>query len=56
MWPFNYITDMVYELAYGYLVKGATHIYVSSGVGTWGPPVRIAADPEIVNVRLEFNK
>ena len=54
MWPFNYITDMVYELAYGYLVKGSAHIYVSSGVGTWGPPIRIAADPEIVNVRLRF--
>ena len=55
MWPFNYITDMVYELAYGYLVKGSTHFYVSSGVGTWGPPIRIAADPEIVNIRLTFN-
>ncbi len=55
MWPFNYITNMVYELAYGYLVKGSTHIYVSSGVGTWGPPVRIVADPEIANFRLRFN-
>ena len=54
MWPFNYITDMVYELAYGYLVKGKTHIYVSSGVGTWGPPLRIVADPEIADFRLEF--
>ncbi len=56
MWPFNYITDMVYELAYGYLVKGKTHIYVSSGVGTWGPPLRIVADPEIVNFRLKFDR
>lgn len=56
MWPFNHITDMVYELAYGYLVKGQTHIYVSSGVGTWGPPIRIAADPEIVNIRMTFNQ
>jgi predicted MPP superfamily phosphohydrolase len=56
MWPFNYVTDMVYELAYGYLVKGRTHVYVSSGVGTWGPPIRIAADPEIVNIRMTFNK
>ena len=56
MWPFNYITDMVYELAYGYIKKNSTHIYVSSGVGTWGPPIRIAADPEIVKVRLEFNR
>ena len=55
MWPFNYITRMVYELAYGYLVKGNTHIYVSSGVGTWGPPIRVVADPEIANFRLRFN-
>ncbi len=54
MWPFNYITKMVYELPYGYLVKGSTHIYVSSGVGTWGPPVRIVADPEIINIRMKF--
>jgi uncharacterized protein len=56
MWPFNYITDLVYELAYGYIVKGPAHIYISSGVGTWGPPIRIAADPEIVNVRMKFVK
>ncbi len=55
-WPFNYITGMVYELSYGYIKKGSTHIYVSSGVGTWGPPLRIAADPEIVNVRMRFEK
>ncbi len=54
MWPFNYITDLVYELAYGYLVKRKTHIYVSSGVGTWGPPLRIVADPEIADFRLNF--
>ncbi|MCL4512180.1 MAG: metallophosphoesterase [Bacteroidetes bacterium] len=55
-WPFNYITDIVYKLSYGYIKKGSTHIYVSSGVGTWGPPLRIAADPEIVNIRMRFEK
>ncbi len=55
-WPFNHITNMVYELAYGYILKGSTHIYVSSGVGTWGPPIRIIADPEIVNIKLTFNE
>ncbi len=55
-WPFNYITDMVYEMSYGYIVKGSAHIYVSSGVGTWGPPLRIAADPEIVSIRMKFGK
>lgn len=56
LWPFNYITDMVYELAYGYLTKGSTHIYVSSGVGTWGPPLRIVANPEIADFRLTFGE
>jgi uncharacterized protein len=48
LWPFNYITDAVYELSYGYLRKGNTHYYVSSGFGTWGPPLRIGTRPEIV--------
>jgi len=54
MWPFNYITRKVYELDWGYLKKGNTHYYVSCGVGTWGPPVRIGNTPEIVNIRLRF--
>jgi len=54
MWPFNFITEKVYELSWGYMKKGNTHIYVSCGVGTWGPPVRIGNRPEIVNVRLRF--
>jgi Predicted phosphohydrolases len=54
MWPFNYITKMVYKLAYGYRKLGTTHFYVSSGVGTWGPPLRIFADPEIVQLRIRF--
>ena len=54
MWPFNFITKKMYELSWGYLKKENTHIYVSCGVGTWGPPVRIGNRPEIVNVRLRF--
>ena len=54
MWPFNYITRKVYELDWGYLKKGNTHYYVSCGVGTWGPPVRIGNTPEIVDIRLRF--
>jgi uncharacterized protein len=54
LWPFNYITDMVYEQSWGYLRKGATQFYVSSGVGSWGPPVRLANRPEIVEITLTF--
>jgi len=54
LWPLNYITSAVYEVSMGYLKKGCTHYYVSCGVGTWGPPVRIGNTPEIVNIRLTF--
>ena len=54
LWPFNYITNMVYEKSWGYLKKGETHFYVSSGVGSWGPPVRIGNRPEIVEITLTF--
>jgi uncharacterized protein len=55
LWPFNFITDKVYELSYGYLRKGNTHFYVSCGVGTWGPPLRTTSRPEVVNIKLKFD-
>ena len=54
LWPFHFITKKVYELSWGYKLKGNTHVYVSSGVGTWGPPVRTGNRPEIVHLRLRF--
>ena len=54
LWPFNYITDAVYEVGWGYKQKGSTHIYVSCGVGTWGPPMRTGSRPEVVNIKLKF--
>ncbi len=56
LWPFNYITNMVYELGWGYKKKGDTHFYVSSGVGGWGPPIRTVNRPEIVSIKLKFTK
>ena len=52
LWPFNLITRAIYEVSWGYARKGSTHIYVSSGVGTWGPPVRTSCRPEIVSLTL----
>jgi predicted MPP superfamily phosphohydrolase len=54
LWPFNYITKAIYEVSWGYKRKGATQFYVSSGVGTWGPPVRLGNTPEIIHIRLTF--
>lgn len=54
MFPINLITKAIYELSWGYLKKGDTHYYVSSGVGTWGPPVRTGSRSEIVNIKIKF--
>ncbi|MGE0076673.1 MAG: metallophosphoesterase [Bacteroidales bacterium] len=52
MWPFNYATQGIFEVSKGYLKKGNTHYYVSTGFGTWGPRVRIGNRPEIVVIDL----
>lgn len=54
IWPANIITNLIYEVSWGYKKKGNTHFYVSSGAGTWGPPVRIGSRSEIVNIKIKF--
>jgi hypothetical protein len=54
--PGNIITNLVYKLSRGYLKKGNTNYFVTSGVGTWGPPVRNASNSEIVNIQIRFRK
>ncbi|HCY75888.1 MAG TPA: metallophosphoesterase [Ignavibacteriales bacterium] len=54
IWPANLITKMIYEISWGYKKKGNTHYYVSSGAGTWGPPVRTGSSSEIVNIKVKF--
>jgi predicted MPP superfamily phosphohydrolase len=56
MWPINHITDAVYEVSWGYKKKKNTHVYVTCGAGTWGPPVRLASTPEIMRIVMRFPK
>jgi predicted MPP superfamily phosphohydrolase len=55
LWPLNYISKAVYELSWGFLKKGDTNFYVSSGFGSWGPPVRLGNTPEVVVFNLKFD-
>jgi len=54
LWPVNYFVKRIYELPWGYKMIAGTHFYVSDGVGTWGPPVRIGNRPEIMHIHLDF--
>jgi len=54
LFPLNLINRLIYEKNWGYLKKGQTQIYVTSGTGTWGPPVRTGSRSEIVWLTLKF--
>ncbi|SES91436.1 metallophosphoesterase [Anaerobranca gottschalkii] len=55
MFPNRYITRLIYENDYGYSQKGKMQVIVSSGYGTWGPPIRIGTRGEIVKINIKFN-
>ena len=53
VWPGNLITKKIYELDHGLLKKGASHIFVSSGLGLWGGKFRIGTHSEYVVINLK---
>lgn len=54
MWPLNYLTKAIYTVSAGYKKVGNTHVVVSTGYGTWGPPVRTGNRPEIILIDLKI--
>ncbi len=54
VFPGSLITSRIFEVDWGHLQKEATHFVVSSGFGTWGPPIRIGNRPEVVRIQLTF--
>ncbi len=54
--PANLITGLMYELDYGRMRKGMTTFLVSSGAGTWGPPLRVGTGSEIIHLRIHFTQ
>ncbi len=52
--PFGLLTKLIYKgYDYGLRREGDFNIYTTSGVGTWGPPMRTGNSPEIVVIRLK---
>ncbi|MDR3561476.1 MAG: metallophosphoesterase [Negativicutes bacterium] len=52
--PNNLITRKIFAVDWGHLQRGDFQIVVSSGYGTWGPPIRIGSRPEIVQLHIDF--
>ena len=54
LFPFTYVAKRIYQgYAYGLHRDGDFSIYTTSGVGTWGPPMRTGTTPEIVVITLK---
>jgi len=54
MWPWCWVVYKVHgPFAYGLNRLGNLQVLTSSGVGTWGPPMRLGTKSEIVLIRLE---
>ncbi len=53
LWPLFIITRRIYENDFGQYRNGNTDFYTTSGYGTWGPPIRTSARPELVVIEVE---
>ncbi|MBW8766560.1 MAG: metallophosphoesterase, partial [Geodermatophilales bacterium] len=52
LWPFDYVIRLDQPAVEGLSRHGRTQLYVTSGVGFWGPPMRIGARPEVTVIEL----
>jgi len=52
--PWSWMARRVYrQFVYGLSRIGKMQVFTSSGVGTWGPPLRLGSNPEIVMLEFE---
>ncbi|MET9201263.1 metallophosphoesterase [Gordonia sp. NPDC003585] len=51
MWPIRYLVTLQQPSLQGLDRVGNTVLYTTRGAGAWGPPVRVAAPPEITLIK-----
>ena len=52
--PWTWMVRRIYrQFAYGLSRIGKMQVFTSSGAGTWGPPLRLGSNPEIVLLRFD---
>ena len=53
LWPFDYAVRLDQPAVEGWSSHGSTQLYVTSGAGYWGPPMRVGARPEVTVIELQ---
>lgn len=56
IFPFHIFTKLFYKYFYGLYRSNGSFIYVTSGAGSWGPPMRFLAPSEIPVLTLTRSK
>ena len=57
IWPWNLLVSRIYgRAAHGLSRLKNLQVYTSYGVGTWGPPLRIGTNSEIVLIQFEKDR
>jgi uncharacterized protein len=52
--PWSWFARRIYrQFVYGLSRIGGMQVFTSSGAGTWGPPLRLGSNPEIVVLQFE---
>lgn len=54
LFPASIITDLVWENSYGYQNIDGMHDIVTSGVGLFGPDMRVLTDAEVAVIKVKF--
>ncbi len=56
VWPLSWVTDAMYEKSWGDHRRGSTRYYVSSGLGIWGPKIRIGTRSEYLVLHVNASR
>jgi len=55
--PWSWMARRLYrQFVYGLSQIGRMQVFTSSGAGTWGPPLRLGSNPEIVMLEFQFQQ
>ena len=52
-WPLSWVTDAIFEKSWGPYQRGNTQYYISSGLGIWGPKIRIGTRSEYLVLNID---
>lgn len=55
IFPGNLTINIAWENPYGVMKEGNMTSFVTSGVGVWGPPMRIGTDNEVMIIDVSFS-